>query len=1062
MRNIKRIISTTLFGVMCIANANAQLVEQPSMGFSGNYDVKMVSAPALQPAWISSWNPMTVVDIMTNEEMFGAGDDNALNNRLDWSFTGKAAQAAMAANHPGATGVSLVYADCDDDMSTFQSSVASLDFGNNNSCSEVVAAYLYWTGTRGNTVYATYPGTPTLKSYIGDLAVGNMNNYNTVKFKAPGMADYVDITATRNVTPAGDSYVCMADLTQMVNSNPEYFTRGLYWVANLKSGAEKGSGGARAGWSLVVIYSYPNCPQRVIKFWDQNGNTKGAGNGTTLTFNFKDGEVPASGNSVSYLGFIGLDGEDTAPLIMDNIDLEGTETQDQITAKSRAVAEQNKVVFNGGNGNKDIQPFLTDQAPVHACNEKAVCGDAVYCGFVSSQMTTYDPETGLNGNQITRLPNNIITLGYDAHHVKLPAGSMAGGARTATAKLPEEQNGNYMLVMAYMAIELASPDVRIRNTANVESTKPGDTFRYKVVVENKGSVPSYEGGVLRDTIDRALDYVGNITFKDNNGNLLTECSSMIKNQGADENEVLIMELPSIAANDSVIIEFDVKAHDISRTDIWNNMCNRYIKNRLVMTYYDGHGDEKNAYSNVINCNEPGVYFYIPVISEDLDVTYSQSHYVKIKLKPSDKEIRIKDKIREIVSNSGVQDADEYVITDDKDQLVSSEARFPFIGHERTYYATKISDDGCKDVYTVTEQFVDTVYITVKDQGIGESGTMAQGLTSGAGRTDATVEVKVEMLAQSVMGMYKLEFYDESNRNLYTSYGDETNDFYINGLAKGNYTLKVSYGTEQKSVPVFVDNKEQVAFEIEGVSEICKNESFVLGAKLIKTPSNSEIEYRWQSSSNNGQTWVDEGKQSSLFVSPLASAKMFRVSVCANGYQAQETKAINTKATPKVSLVNSSETISSLDQINKSEISGDDFDGRELTWSFHKSAPSSATDNSSEVSSLEEMSAGANSIYVRVATDEQCYDVAQTTIMVSEDLDFVTTVVNNGNSEEVKVSLCGMQLTVSGTKNAVTVYASSGALIATGQSKKTVKTFMLPARGVYVLRIGEESRKILVK
>ena len=80
----------------------------------------------------------------------------------------------------------------------------------------------------------------------------------------------------------------------------------------------------------------------------------------------------------------------------------------------------------------------------------------------------------------------------------------------------------------------------------------------------------------------------------------------------------------------------------------------------------------------------------------------------------------------------------------------------------------------------------------------------------------------------------------------------------------------------------------------------------------------------------------------------------------------------------------------------------------------------------------------------------------------EDLDFVTTVVNDGNSEEVKVSLCGMQLTVSGTKNAVTVYASSGALIATDQSKKTVKTFMLPAMGVYVLRIGEESRKILVK
>ena len=70
-------------------SANAQLVEQASMGKSGNYDVKMVSAPALQPAWISSSSPMTVVSIMTNEEMFAAGDDNSLNNRFDFGLTGK-------------------------------------------------------------------------------------------------------------------------------------------------------------------------------------------------------------------------------------------------------------------------------------------------------------------------------------------------------------------------------------------------------------------------------------------------------------------------------------------------------------------------------------------------------------------------------------------------------------------------------------------------------------------------------------------------------------------------------------------------------------------------------------------------------------------------------------------------------------------------------------------------------------------------------------------------------------------------------------------------------------
>ena len=112
--------------------------------------------------------------------------------------------------------------------------------------------------------------------------------------------------------------------------------------------------------------------------------------------NFAVGEVPASGNSISYLGMCCLDAEDTPGLIMDEMQFEGTETQEEMSQKTFDFAKNDRVEFDGGNGVKIIQPFTSsltgaaepDQAPIHACNEKAVCCDRVYSGFLSSKLTT--------------------------------------------------------------------------------------------------------------------------------------------------------------------------------------------------------------------------------------------------------------------------------------------------------------------------------------------------------------------------------------------------------------------------------------------------------------------------------------------------------------------------------------------------------------------------------------------------------------------------------------------------------------------------------------------------
>ena len=201
------------------------------------------------------------------------------------------------------------------------------------------------------------------------------------------------------------------------------------------------------------------------------------------------------------MGFMGLDGEDTAPLIMDRLSLDGTESQNAITAASKAIAQKNKVVIDGGNGAIDIQPFITDQPAVHASNEKGVYGAAVYSGFVSSQTTTYSAENGLNGNQVTRIPDNIITCGYDAHHVKLPANSIAKDIPNVTLSFPNEQNGDYMLVMAYLAIETQIP------------LKIGDMYYYTDVANKTATLTHASDGIKYSgdvVIPSEIEYEGEI------------------------------------------------------------------------------------------------------------------------------------------------------------------------------------------------------------------------------------------------------------------------------------------------------------------------------------------------------------------------------------------------------------------------------------------------------------------------------------------------------------------------------------------------------------------------
>lgn len=322
---LRRSRSLTLLSAFLLtgASAFAVLTERPELSWKGNYDVKMISSQGMQAVWLSNTTPLTAIRPLTDEEM--AYEYNYINNEVH--IAGQATSSycgvtpAIIPTAPAnAVAVSQIYADCDDDASTFQSSAAFLDFGSEMGCTKVVAAYLYWVGsssTDGKQLAAHSGVGSTLRSMpAGDWEGLGGNAYRTVKFKAPGMTSYVDVTASRydlnpNGQGSGDRNICFADVTQYVKNR----TGGLYWVANLRSGFGKGSGGATSGWSLVVIFEPPQCPHRTIKIWDGMEDISKGGS-TNISFSFDAGDVPASGNSVSYLGISVLDGENVAAYLI--------------------------------------------------------------------------------------------------------------------------------------------------------------------------------------------------------------------------------------------------------------------------------------------------------------------------------------------------------------------------------------------------------------------------------------------------------------------------------------------------------------------------------------------------------------------------------------------------------------------------------------------------------------------------------------------------------------------------------------------------------------------------
>ncbi len=583
---------TVLFFYCSINFSYSQTVRYTN---KGQYDIVMIGSQVMQPLWLnyatSSDFYLDIIRSATTAEQLSCAWNLSLNNELGGGRgiaeddQGLLNVAPIAAMDAGATEAhtALGYADCDDDMSTFQSSSAYLDFLGQDACTTIEAAFLYWVGGLGDVVtYAPYPGTPTSRSHAGG-ATGEVVDETQCLFKAPGDVAYTPVTGI-NFGGGSSKYYCVADVTALMT------TGGDYWVANVQS--ETNTSSAVSGWSLIVVFTPPNCPNRTVKIWDDSMNE-----GANITLNFDAGDVPVVGNSISYLGFIGIDTEDTFYNLYNDAG--------NNVAAALANAPLSNITFKSNTAPAvTIQPFTDGDQPAFTQYDRdgTWLTDDARDGLVSSQITSYVKGTNTNGNQITRMPDMKYTCGYDSHHMKLPAGAMGAGAASAILTLPDELYGGSNEIMAYMAIELEQPKLYINETVSSPTVLLNGILTYTMSIPNYGNAVSRvtADNYVTTTLDIPVDYeVGTIAYTDRNGNPISSSpggrAPEITGQGTDA-ESLKFYVPAIAAadpmtgipTDSVFISYDVRVVKPVGDPVWDD-CRRIISNSSTIFYDTAEG-----------------------------------------------------------------------------------------------------------------------------------------------------------------------------------------------------------------------------------------------------------------------------------------------------------------------------------------------------------------------------------------------------------------------------------------------------------------------------------------
>lgn len=711
--------------------------------WDGPYDIRMIAAPNLEAVYANpseaASSRLKTDSIIRHETILMTGKLLNVNNRFKGGSPFNTVDVPLSAlkcpspNAPCYEGliadgvsvdcpggkfkskpdkvskiIAMNYADYDTDKSTFSSSMAQLDISD---CSEIEAAYLYWTGNfKGGAANVTL--SPN-SSYTGaDLDVFNVTsgnaNYRSVLLKRPGGA-YQTVTASATVPTAGvnntgtrtesKGYLCVANVTNLLQGTGG----GQFWVGNLRSYPHEGDGGSTSGWVLVVISKSPLSAPRRISLWDGYYSI----NGTTLKLDLTGLQAPSTVTGFqSYIGFAALDGENLAT------ELTGGQTPEDL-------------VFKTDNGpTVNINPLCSEQPkyrlwqkdglPANAsgssllddCNRPdfGAAWASVCDGISSSHITSYDPVSNKNGNEIVRLPANKNTLGIDVHHIKLKSGDIAANATSATLTVESGPQGGTTPFLAYIAIERLQPKLEMTKASNVTTTGTDTEILYTLKVKNTGnsiSMGSTKGGdVIRDTLDQATTYVaGSLSTLPTGAASFTSSTTL-----GDGRQSLIFNVSKqILAKDSITITFKVKVKDFaSNQNLWVDQCKRTITNTAWITYNTPTTVVLTSKSNGNDCgigSETRVLIQDPLFAGSTDSTklgpFNACPYITAS---------VLTKVREQLIAAGVAaaDVDKYDIRNHKYQRINADSLFGEASNY-VYYAIRDLAGGsgaCQKVYVL--------------------------------------------------------------------------------------------------------------------------------------------------------------------------------------------------------------------------------------------------------------------------------------------------------------------------------------------------------------------------
>lgn len=890
---------STLFSI----SVDAQLLARPEMSFFGQYDVKMVSSQGLQAAWVTAVNPFQVLRPLTNDEMradsYYLGINNSVSQGGANGYYSSPDQGFLNVKPATAIGVAMVYADCDDDMSTFQSSAAYLDFESNNACSNIEAAYLYWNGMKDVTIsnYAAYPGLPTLKSNAGG-AVGNIAGtaYKTVKFKCPGDVSYTSITAQRQLESTiygTERYVCFADVSNLIKGK----SSGLYWVADIRTASGKMSGGATSAWTLVVIYKNQNCPPRTIKFWDGVVDIN-SGNNQKINLTFGVGEVPATENSKSYLGLAVLDGENNAAYLANSSTTELPEFLEFSSAPGGSIYKINPFALG------QTHHPLEEQPAVPVWDKTGLFLGNYYEGFSCSRITSWNESKGTNGNEIVRIPSQQNTLGYDAHHLRLPAGAIVPGATSATMTYYAGAQGGTSPFMAYMAIEAARPVLNFKlRSEGLQIVQPDGEITYVLTAANTGSSALPAGAYVLDTLDKSVDFVpGSVRYV----NKTEPQSSEISNQGTDVDENLKLYLPTLAAGDgvnatdSVVIKFKVKVKDLSRMDIWNLICHRVVRNSAIAYYSNQNGDTFTAVTNTPSgCGIPNEYYDVyvddPAITQQHLITHYINDTIYEQLMAASKVgsvIRVDSLVRTylaerlVTMGKSASEASLYTLLDENGLQVSTSAAFAFDESNQKFIAELDLGQGC--IETFNFEFIIAPAI---------SNLVIQNPHC-TGYSDGKVSFKVSrgvpsyncMLVDSVDGRVVYQATTPKSINAPT--------LEIGNLSAGTYHLYVGdQGPSKAEAMVKIVNPQPLSVSISAPDSMCVGHKATLSAVVSGRDVAAPLSYVWEISLDSVNWTVMPFSTLTTVESTITADNYYRVYVCDNYCEAFSNVKIIADLTP---------------------------------------------------------------------------------------------------------------------------------------------------------------------